>query len=159
MVQETQKCPRLDNHWLAVTNVLDSLLGWIFEIFLGDFQTLWLQCLRWNVCKFFDRAIVCNASFQIVIEKWNGKIHEYWLNTLSEHYKLCSKIKFSEKYKIVNLVFFWVKINDFLRIFKCKNYLKNLNFSAKNRIFYSKSELTKFHDYLILDFWRENSMY
>ena len=108
---------------------------------------------------FFDRAIVCNASFQIVIEKWNGKIHEYWLNTLSEHYKLCPKIKFSEKYKIVNLLFFWVKINDFLRIFKCKNYLKNLNFRAKNRIFYSKSELTKFHDYLILDFWRENSMY
>ena len=80
---------------------------------------------------FFDRAIVCNASFQIVIEKWNGKIHEYWLNTLSEHYKLCPKIKFSEKYKIVNLLFFGWKSMIFWEFLNAKITWKIWIFAPK----------------------------
>ena len=51
--------------------------------------------------------------------------------TLLENLKLCPKIQFSEKFKILNLNFLG-KRERFLRIFKCQFYLDNLNFRAKN---------------------------
>ena len=52
---------------------------------------------------------------------------------LSENLKLFPKIRFSEKFKIASLNV-WDK-NKKIRIFKCHNYLENLNFSAKNHDF------------------------
>ena len=60
--------------------------------------------------------------------------------TMLENLKLCPKIQYSEKFKIVNLNFSGKK-QWFLRIFKCQGCLDNVNFRAK--IFCVSTEKTK----------------
>jgi len=59
-----------------------------------------------------------------------------------ENQKICPKIQFTGKFKILNINFYAKKLY-FLRIFKGKNYLNNLNFCAKNHDFDQKQNYQK----------------
>ena len=76
--------------------------------------------------------------------------------TLLENLKLCPKIQFSEKFKIVNLNF-TAKKQWFLKIFKCHFYLDNLNFRAKIVILCQYRTKNNWKLLNFDNFWREIS--